>query len=243
MKKIASISISGEMTLNMHSLNNEGGEGNQIMTRQLTIVDKEGREYTVNGISGDMFKHIHEMEPVESKQSIATTRTFEREYRLFEEVSERITTFTVISAEKLRKQQTRCNSIIVFIETSRFREPDEKYSNSIVVKLPFATSSTMEIVKGAIEGLKKIYKPEYQYKRAGVVLMDFVREENVQRSFFFNSNPKHASLMSAVDDLNSKFGSQKIRLAVQDTKVWKMKQERISHRYTTDINDILDVNI
>jgi len=58
-KQIASISISGEITLNMHSLNNEGGEGNQIMTRQLTIVDKEGREHTVNGISGDMFKHIH----------------------------------------------------------------------------------------------------------------------------------------------------------------------------------------
>lgn len=58
-KQIASISISGELTLNMHSLNNEGGEGNQIMTRQLTIVDKEGTEHTVNGISGDMFKHIH----------------------------------------------------------------------------------------------------------------------------------------------------------------------------------------
>lgn len=58
-KKIASISISGEITLNMHSLNNEGGEGNQIMTRQLTIVDKSGHEHTVNGISGDMFKHIH----------------------------------------------------------------------------------------------------------------------------------------------------------------------------------------
>lgn len=58
-KQIASISISGEITLNMHSLNNEGGEGNQIMTRQLTIVDKNGQEYIVNGISGDMFKHIH----------------------------------------------------------------------------------------------------------------------------------------------------------------------------------------
>lgn len=57
-KKIASISISGEITMNMHSLNNEGGEGNQIMTRQLTIVDKEGNEQTVTGISGDMFKHI-----------------------------------------------------------------------------------------------------------------------------------------------------------------------------------------
>jgi len=58
-KKLSSISISGEITLNLHSLNNEGGEGNQIMTRQLTIVDKDGEKHTVNGISGDMFKHIH----------------------------------------------------------------------------------------------------------------------------------------------------------------------------------------
>lgn len=58
-KQVASISISGEMILNLHSLNNEGGEGNQIMTRQLTILDKDGIEHTVNGISGDMFKHIH----------------------------------------------------------------------------------------------------------------------------------------------------------------------------------------
>lgn len=58
-KKIASLSISGEITLNLHSLNNEGGEGNQIITRQVTIVDKEGITHTVNAISGDMFKHIH----------------------------------------------------------------------------------------------------------------------------------------------------------------------------------------
>jgi CRISPR-associated protein Cst2 len=57
--KIASISISGEITLNLHSLNNEGGEGNQIITRQVTIVDKGGQTHTVNAISGDMFKHIH----------------------------------------------------------------------------------------------------------------------------------------------------------------------------------------
>lgn len=56
---IASLSISGEITLNLHSLNNEGGEGNQIITRQLTIIDQGGEAKTVNGISGDMFKHIH----------------------------------------------------------------------------------------------------------------------------------------------------------------------------------------
>ena len=58
-KIIASFSISGEVTLNLHSLNNEGGEGNQIITRQVTIVDEDGQTHTVNAISGDMFKHIH----------------------------------------------------------------------------------------------------------------------------------------------------------------------------------------
>lgn len=57
-KKISSISINGEIGLNMHSLNNEGGEGNQILTRQITIVDELGKTHTVNAVSGDMLKHI-----------------------------------------------------------------------------------------------------------------------------------------------------------------------------------------
>ncbi|WP_242973467.1 DevR family CRISPR-associated autoregulator [Clostridium thermosuccinogenes] len=56
--KISSISISGKITLDMHSLNNEGGEGNQILTRQVTIVDDKGKIHTVNAISGDMLKHV-----------------------------------------------------------------------------------------------------------------------------------------------------------------------------------------
>lgn len=55
---LASLSICGRLTLNMHSLNNEGGEGNQILTRQVTVVDKEGNFSTVNAVSGDMLKHI-----------------------------------------------------------------------------------------------------------------------------------------------------------------------------------------
>ncbi len=39
-KQLSSLSICGRLILNMHSLNNEGGEGNQILTRQVTIVDK-----------------------------------------------------------------------------------------------------------------------------------------------------------------------------------------------------------
>jgi CRISPR-associated protein Cst2 len=55
---VYSLSISAQAVLDMHSLNNEGGEGNQIQTRMVNIVDKEGRLYNVNAVSGDMFKHI-----------------------------------------------------------------------------------------------------------------------------------------------------------------------------------------
>jgi CRISPR-associated protein Cst2 len=53
-----SLSISARATLDMHSLNNEGGEGNQIQTRMVNIVGGDGRLHNVNAISGDMFKHI-----------------------------------------------------------------------------------------------------------------------------------------------------------------------------------------
>ncbi len=58
MTTVASISISARATLNMHSLNNEGGEGNQIQTRMVDIVGDDGRMHNVNAISGDMLKHI-----------------------------------------------------------------------------------------------------------------------------------------------------------------------------------------
>lgn len=53
-----SVSISARATLDMHSLNNEGGEGNQIQTRMVNIIDQDGDLQNVNAISGDMFKHI-----------------------------------------------------------------------------------------------------------------------------------------------------------------------------------------
>src|SRR5436305_4759269 len=57
-KTIASLSIAARATLNMHSLNNEGGEGNQIQTRMVDIIGDDGELHNVNAISGDMLKHV-----------------------------------------------------------------------------------------------------------------------------------------------------------------------------------------
>jgi len=182
-----------------------------------------------------------EMEPVELKQSIATTRTFESDYRTFEEVRERIVTFAVSCAEKLRAQHSLCNALTVFVESNRFRENDEQYSNQAVLKMPFPTSSGIELAEFALQGLRAIFKKGIGYKRAGVILMDFVPDNEYQRSLFFNSNPKHALLMKTVDTINTKFGQQKVRLATQDKKIHKMRQEKLSPNYTTRLKDIIEI--
>lgn len=184
-----------------------------------------------------------EMVPVEKKKSIATTRTFEKNLRTFDEVKERITTFTAMSAEKLREQQSLCQRLIVFLETNRFKEHETQYYPSILVKLPFPTNSTLELVKYANIGLKQIYKSPLYFKRGGVLLTDFVDAREFQPSLFFNSDPRHKQLMQVIDGLNTKYHKDAIRLASQDPRKHKMRQEHLSKHYTTDIREILTVEI
>lgn len=183
-----------------------------------------------------------QMEEVQPKKSIATTRTFDSNYTDFKLIRERVASFAVSCAAKLRQQRACCNTLMVFVHTNGFREDQPQYSRNIVVKLPYATSSSIEIVKFAVAGLEQIFREGYGYKKAGVIVMDFTPEDNQQLTIFENRDTKHIRLMKAVDALNRSYGMQKVRLASQDPgRVWKMKQEQLSPRYTTNINELLQV--
>ncbi|MDY0090126.1 MAG: Y-family DNA polymerase [Flavobacteriaceae bacterium] len=185
-----------------------------------------------------------DLEEAQPKKNIATTRSFETDYTKFEELAERISTFTSSCAEKLRNQKSCCNSLMVFIKTNRHRKDLPQYSRNIVVKLPFSTNSTIELSGFAIQALKRIFKDGYAYKKAGVIVQDFTSEDELQTTLFESRNERHIPLMQTIDELNLQFGQQKIRLASQDIKrVWKMKQQKLSPRYTTNINDIITINV
>ncbi|MDD4968619.1 MAG: Y-family DNA polymerase [Paludibacter sp.] len=182
-----------------------------------------------------------DMEPLEPRQSIATTRTFETDYHTFEELRERIVTFTVSCAEKLRHQHSLCNTLTVFVESNRFKEDEDQYTNQAVINLPYPTSSSIELAEFALQGLRSVFKKGIGYKRAGVILMNFVSENEYQQSLFYKRNEKQAHLMETIDKINSKLGQQKVRLASQDQKIHKMRQERLSPNYTTNLNDIIEI--
>ncbi|MGV8963519.1 MAG: Y-family DNA polymerase [Candidatus Saccharimonadaceae bacterium] len=184
-----------------------------------------------------------EMETVDKKQSIATTRSFDRDYDTFDDVKERIIAFTTLAAQRLRDQNSLCNKLSLFVETNRFNEIETYYYKSIQLRLPFPTSSTIEMVSFAVMGLKQIFREHLHYKKAGVILSHFVDNNCYQPSLFFNSNPKHQELMKVIDKINSNYKPNSVRLAGMDQKTFKMRQEHLSPAYTTNIQDLIEVSV
>ena len=183
-----------------------------------------------------------ELDCPSDKKNIATTRSFDKNYTDFNLIKERVSTFAVTCAEKLRKQKSCANSLMVFIHTNFHRKDLPQYSRNIVIKLPYPTNSNIELTKFAIIALKKIFKDNFAYKKAGVIVMDFTPEDIVQMNMFQNSNPKHKNLMQMIDELNKDIGVKKVKLASQDIgRTWKMRQEKLSPKYTTKLNEIITV--
>ena len=186
----------------------------------------------------------NDLEKNKAKKVIATTRTFDKNCTDYNQIKERVATYTISCAEKLRKQKTNCNSLLVFVETNRHRHDLPQYKKEVIIKLPYPTNSNIELVKFALKGLRTIYNNKYSYKRAGVMVMDLTPGHVVQLNLFENSIPKHKPLMQTIDKINRSFGQHTVKLGSQDLSVkWKMKQENLSPKYTTNINDIIVVNV
>jgi DNA polymerase V len=182
------------------------------------------------------------LEGTKRKKAIATTRTFEKNHADLFNIQERVSTFAVTCAEKLRKQKSCCSSILVFVHTNGHRKDLQQYSRSIKVKTDYPTNSSIDIVKYAVIGLKAIYREGYQYKKAGVIVSGLTPENEKQLNFFLCENPKHKNLMETIDSLNNSIGQKKLKLACQDLgRTWKMNQEKLSPRYTTRLDEIITV--
>lgn len=178
----------------------------------------------------------------ETKKAIATTRSFEYTYSDLDNIKERISTFATSCAEKLRKQGSSCHMILVILSSDSHKKHLEQHRASQIVKLPYPTDSSLIISNCAVKAVSSIFKKGIKYKRAGVIVTGLIPTDNYQLNIFEHEDPKHKPLMHAIDSLNKKYEDYKIKLGNQDLeRTWKMRQERLSPRYTTNINEILTV--
>ncbi|NOZ35393.1 MAG: Y-family DNA polymerase [Chlorobi bacterium] len=178
----------------------------------------------------------------EERKNIIHTRTFKHTIKTKADLKAVISTFTVRLCEKLRFQHSAANMIGVFIETSRFKNPEYHYYNSKTVDLPVPSNDTFELIKYALNLLDTIFVSGYKYKRAGVMLFGLQDAKHLQYSLFDTINrPKHKHVFKAIDLLNASYGRDAVKYAVQgnDTKI--SVQERLSPQYTTSWKQIITV--
>ena len=181
-----------------------------------------------------------EMETVPpAKQSIMVSRSFGKMIEDYDTIGEAVSTYTAMAAAKLRKQKSCAKSALVFIDTNPYRNDLAQYSQHIVITLPVATNSTQELLFYVLDGLKKIYRPKFLYKKAGVMLMDIASEDAVQGNLFDKvDRKKQQRLMTVLDTVNDRYGRNTLKFGCMgDGKAWKIKQERLSPCYTTRLSD------
>ncbi|MBG6060733.1 DNA polymerase V [Flavobacterium sp. CG_9.1] len=190
-------------------------------------------------------KSVLDLEPiVEQKKSIATTRSFPKQIADFDLLRERVATFAAVCAEKLRKQNSCCHTIIVMLVVDKHTVQTSKYYFNMAVTLPFASNSTLTISNVAIDMLKKLHlgNEHLKFKKAGVIVTELIDENKKQLQLFAEENPKHLMLMKVMDGLNKKIGDKKVKLATQNLSLtWNMNQKHLSPKYTTNFKDILEI--
>jgi DNA polymerase V len=124
------------------------------------------------------------LEVQKSKKSIATTRTFEKPLFDIESIKERISTFSFVSGEKLRRQKSHCHMIIILLRSNSFREDLKQHYATKAISLPYPTNSSLVLSNYAIKAIESVFKKGIAYKKAGIILTGLVPSNNYQLNIF-----------------------------------------------------------
>ena len=180
-------------------------------------------------------------------QNICTSRSFGDMVSDLPSLKASVASFASSCANKLRGQQSLCQSVTVFVSSNSFRTDLPQYGNAATVLLATPTADTLEINKAAMQCLESVYLPGIMYKKSGVLLGKISPAYPAQMELFDSPvrRMRRENLMHALDDINQRYGAKTLHLAVEDCghQPWHVKCEHRSPNYLTDINEILTIRI
>ena len=177
------------------------------------------------------------------KKSCCVSRSFSKPVEKIDDLEESVSSYGTRVAEKIREEGLVAESMSVFVLTNYFNRKEKQYSNSIKLQLPYPTNNSIKIVKRALEGIKKIYRQGYRYKKAGVILYGLTKAKQT-RGLLDYDRESSDSIMNTLDRINERYGSSTIRLASEGVdKSWSMRRESVSPCYTTRFDDLVEAKL
>ena len=177
------------------------------------------------------------------KKSCCVSRSFSKPVEKIDDLEESVSSYGTRVAEKIREEGLVAESMSIFVLTNYFNRKEKQYSNSIKLQLPYPTNNSIKIVKRALEGIKKIYREGYRYKKAGVILYGLTKAKQT-RGLLDYDRESSDSIMNTLDRINERYGSSTIRLASEGVdKSWSMRRESVSPCYTTRFDDLVEAKL
>ena len=121
------------------------------------------------------------------------------------------------AGEKLRHQNSVCESITVWLETNKFKLDEPQYNPSATIPFAIPTDDTRDLANMALIGLRQMFKPGILYNKAGVMLQGITQKRHRNGELFdvpqVPPTPKSAALMAVLDKTNRKYGAGRWGLA------------------------------
>ncbi len=174
-------------------------------------------ERTWAELRGESVIEVDGLDGVE-KKSIVTSRSFPGMLKDIEDVRSHVANYAARCALKLRRQNSVCSLVTVFIQSNHFREDLEQYDNSATSSFMTATNTTTEIVNLALRILEAIFHKGIYYKRAGIMVSG-ISSANALQPDLFTFNPeqrkKYQDISKAVDVINRRNGADTVVLGSQ----------------------------
>lgn len=192
---------------------------------------------TVSELNGESCLALEEVAP--PKQQIVSSRSFGQPVYLLEDLNEAVVSYASRASEKLRHQNHVAGAIQVFLQTNPFKPEEPQYNNAVTVKFQKPTDNSFRLSEAALYALKRIYRPGYAYKKAGVMLMSLCPANQVPADLFSGFNApgteRARNLMATLDEINAKMGRGTVRSAGEGIqKPWAMRSDNKSAAFTTD---------
>ena len=187
-----------------------------------------------------------------AQQQMMCSRSFGTPVTELAGLIEVVSQFATRVAEKARQHEAAAGAVHVFVTTSPFRKKDRQHSPSATIPLVRPSADTRVIIGTAVRALQAMYRPGFNYAKAGVMLVD-LRPQGQQQGeldlFAAGNEPPGATsanperLMDAVDALNRRFGRGAVTVASAAHQARNGehagKQEKRSPRYTTRLEEIV----
>lgn len=179
----------------------------------------------------------------EPRQQIIASRSFGNPVYEHNDLVEAISTFVARAGERLRSDRSLASTIQVYYRAQDPTQGNMPCGDDIALPLPQATDDTRLLIRQALQGLDRIYKPGLKYKKAGVVLTG-LRSANIWQPTLLGLYPEAAGpapAMKLMDSVNQRYGRDTLRIAsmgVDDDALWHMSCSRRSRRYTTMLDEL-----